>query len=343
MSLAKFSAKQMGAKLKKQKKLAALKKSEEDHRRKQEEIRLKEFAKQKERDRLKLEEDRKYLEKQWQIDQKKFMIKCLTAAMSGEKSIQTDEFSSHLKTKGFTIVKKVIERDPLILLDKNLKMQNTKNLVRLRNKLTGILESLMKLEIELANEKISRILQEKNNFLFCEKAFLFLSKYLNEDDDEVFHNKDESYEFPRQEILEYKIHKHYSLIRSYIPYFINDEDDEPEILYTLHWDKEKGDSVGDNWFNAKNLNWIASKAGRLFFDQFLALINLKTEALSSYLLFDAFEKSKYTYLIFDGKSKVRTPIPLVQLLQIFELFGYKSRLPRIANEGHWKSVKISWA
>jgi hypothetical protein len=277
--------------------------------------------------------------------------------MSGEKSIQTDDYSFHLKAKGFTISKKVIQWDPIILLDKNLKKLKAKELHELKIELTKILKSLTKFKIDFINTKIERILQEKSDFLFCEKGFLFLSKYLNfrNDMDLDFEEDYESevdyefageyYEFANRALLEEQLNKHYDLIRKFMPLSIDDVDKDPETLtlYTLHWDKGKEDSIGDNWFSAKNLNWIASKAGRIFFDQFLALINSKTESLSSYLLFDAFEKSKYTYLVFDDESKVKTPIPFIQLLEIFELFGYKKRLPRAAKDWYWKGVKISWA
>jgi hypothetical protein len=345
MSLAKFSAKKMGIKLKQQKKLAALKKAEEEQRRKQENIRLEELAKERERERLRLEEVQRNLEKQWHLDQKKFMIKCLNAAMSGEKSIRTDEFSSHLKTKGFAISKKVVKYDPIILLDKNLKKLKAKELDELKIKLAKIFEPLMRLKIDFINTKIDRIIQEKSNFLFCEKGFLFLSKYLNIENDIYFDFEGEDYGLESRALLEEQLNKHYDFIRKFMPLSIDDVDKDPETqtTYTLHWDKEREDLIGDNWFNGKNLNWIASKAGRIFFDQFLALVNSKTEALSSYLLFDVVEKSKYTYLVFDDESKVKTPIPINQLLEIFELFGYKKRLPRAAKDGNWKGVKISWA
>lgn len=363
MSLDKFSAKKMSIKLKQQKRLAALKKAEEEEKRKQEEklaalkkaeeeqkrkqedMRLKELAKQREQERLRLEEEQRYIEKQWQLDQKKIMIRCLNAAMSGEKSIQTDEYIYHLKERGFTISKKVVQWDPIILLDKNLKKLKAKELHELRIELTKIFESLTRLKIDFINTKINRILQEKGNFLFCEKGFLFLSKYLNFHNDIDFDFEREYYGFANWALLNEQLNKNSGLVREFMPLPIDDVDKDPETqtLYTLHWDKEKEDSIDDNWFNAKNLNWIASKAGRLFFDQFLALINSKTESLSSYLLFDAFEKSKYTYLVFDDESKAKTPIPFTQLLEIFELFGYKKRLPKASKDWHWKGVKISWA
>lgn len=166
MSLAKFSAKKMSLKLKQQKKLAALKKAEDEQKRKQEDMRLKELAKQSEQERLRLEEEQRYIEKQRQLDQKKFMIKCLNAAMAGDKSIQTDEYIYHLKEKGFTISKRVVQWDPIILLDKNLKKLKVKELQELKIELTKIFESLTRLKIDFINTKIHRILQEKSNFLF---------------------------------------------------------------------------------------------------------------------------------------------------------------------------------
>jgi hypothetical protein len=102
------------------------------------------------------------------------------------------------------------------------------------------------------------------------------------------------------------------------------------------------DEIGDSWFNAINMNWISSKFGKVFFDELLTQINAKTEALSDSLQFDAFEKSTITYLVLDDEQKLKTPIPLLQLLEIFEIFGYKKRIPKADKSGYMKDIRISW-
>ena len=341
----------MSKKLKAEKQADAVRKSEEQKKRELEAIEQKKQAEKKKREQLELEEAQRLIEQQKERLLNKLMVSCLDKALNGGQNFRISyysvylDLSNYLELKGFYFTEEAIERDPIIILDRALKKLNAKELIELKKKLKTILESLQILKIELANIKISRILQETNDFLYCEKALLFLSKNLyqplNEDDaDEEIYP-----EFPRQEALTLLIKKHHLLIRKFIPSSSYDEEEEEEdenMLYILNWDVKNEDQINDNWFNAINMNWISSKAGKEFFDEFLMKINKKTEALSDSLLFDSFERSANTYLILENGAKLKTPIPLLQLLEIFEIFGYKKRVPKADKSGYIKDIKISW-
>lgn len=82
--------------------------------------------------------------------------------------------------------------------------------------------------------------------------------------------------------------------------------------------------------------------GKVFFDEFFSLINLKTEALSSSLLLDVEEKLKTTFLKFENKVSLNTPISINHFLEIIELLGYKKILQKSKKDGLMGVVKISW-
>ena len=343
MSLAKFSAKQMSDRLKAAKKEAAIKKAEEERKRKLQEIERKKLAEKKEQERLELERTQRYLEKQEKIALKNLMIRCLNNAIDGKKSIEIDDHSTYLELKGFSFAEEVIEDDPIKHLDRALKKLKTKELEALKAKLKLILESLKSLNNDFANRKINLILQDKNTFLYCEKALLFLNNYLYDSFDNEFYDLEEEdgdYDFDRRILLMDRVSRHSSFIRNFIP--APDFDEDNLRIYTLSWNKKAKATINDNWLNASNLNWISSVDGKFFFDEFFSLINLKTESLSSSLLFDVEEKLKTTFLKFENNVSLNTPISIDHFLEIIELLGYKKRLPRVGKDGLMKGVKIIW-
>jgi hypothetical protein len=343
MSLAKFSAKQMSKRLKAKKKEVAIQKAEEERKRKLKEIELKKLAEKKEQERLELERTQRYIEKQEKIALKNLMIRCLNNAIDGKKSIQIDDHSTYLALKGFSFTEEVIENEPIINLDRALKKLKTKELEALKAKLKLILESLKGLNNDFANRKINRILQGKNTFLYCEKALLFLNNYLYDSFENAFLEieEEDDYDFDRRTLLMDRVSSYSSFIRNFIPAPVFDEDNLR--IYTLSWNKKAKVTINDNWLNASNLNWISSVDGKVFFDEFFSLINLKTEALSSSLLFDVEEKLKTTFLKFENNVSLNTPISIDHFLEIIELLGYKKRLPRVGKDGLMKGVKIIWA
>lgn len=341
MSLAKFSAKQMSEKLKAKKKEVAIKKAEEEKKLKLKEIVLKKLAEKKEQERLELERTQRNLEKQKKIALRKLMIRCLNHAIDGKKSIQIDDHSTYLELKGFSFTKEVIENEPIVNVDKALKKLKTKDLEALKAKIKLILESLLSLNIEFANKKINRILQDKNTFLYCEKALLFLNSHLYDSYEDMFLDlEDDDYDIDQRTLLMERVSSYSSFIRNFIPAPIFDDDDL--TIYTLNWNKKGKDNIDDNWFNANNMNWISSENGKFFFNEFFSLINLKIEALSSSLLFDVEEKLKTTFLKFENNVGLQIPISINHLLEIIELLGYKKRLSRIGKDGSIKRVKIIW-
>ena len=344
----------MGKKLKAEKQADAAKKAEEQKRRELEAIEQKRQAEREKLEQLALEEAQKYADQQTQILLNKLMFRCLDTALNGNVSLKISyysiylDLSLYLESKGFYFTQEVIERDPIILLDGALKKLNGNDLAQLRNELKVVLESLLALKIDLANTKITRLLQEKGDFLYCEKALLFLSRYLYDSSARDDITLETGPEFPRQEEFTKLVNKHRTFIRKFIPSYSRDVDDDEaqdedeDVLYILNWDIKNVDEIGDNWFNAINMNWISSKSGKVFFDELLTQINAKTEALSDSLQFDAFEKSTITYLVLDDEQKLKTPIPLLQLLEIFEIFGYKKRIPKADKSGYMKDIRISW-
>lgn len=355
MGLSKFSAKEMGKKLIVRKQADATKKAEEQKRLKLEAIELKKQAEKERREEAERQEVEMHLEMIRTSLLNDLMSECLDVALGRGYKFEIDrdnfedfhydqeEYTNFLEAKGFNVSEEIVKSTPIRHLEKKINALSPEEFTQLRKEVEKILLKLQKFKITEANLNIESILNQKNSFQFAFDAFYFLSENLSENfehDDLLDDDLSEDYpKFSNRLNFCRFVDSRESFIVEYFPYMPIDEDEE---AYFLNWKEPKEDQINDSWFNAKNLKWISGKAGKSFFDELLAQINSKTEALSASLLFDAFEKSENTYLLFEGGEKIKTPIPLLQLLEIFEIFGYKKRIPKADKSGYLKSIKISW-
>lgn len=344
MPLSKFSAKNLGEKLKSEKKIAA--KKAEDERKKRELVELERQRKEELEwlDQVEKEEARKHAERQRQIYLDGLMVDCLDAALNNIQGVRLDpddfeSYEDYFEAKGFYFEEQDIESELIQELEEKLNRLDSKDLSNLQLKLLKILTNLDSINWQPAKPSIGKLLQEKNVFLFSKKTLLFLSQGLSYHDENQGNLFEDDIDHPKLMKFVLSIEKDEALIRDYIPYPL----DEDEELWLLKWDSPEKDEINDNWFTATNLNWISSKPGQIFFDAFLKLINLKIEALSDSLSFDAFEKNGQAILVFEDNSKLKAGISLPHLLELFDVFGYKKKILKTDASEKLKNITISWS
>lgn len=343
MALSKYSAKNLSQKLKSEREIAAAKAEEE---RKKRDLEALERQRQEERAWLNEVERaaaKQYAEKQRELFLNELMADCLDAALNGIHAVGIDindaeDCQEYLEARGFWLEEQDAESELIMELEEKLQGLISKDLSNLKTKLLKILMDLNELNWLPASASIQKLLLEKNDFLLSKKALLFLSQglsYYDENQGQLF---EDDIDHPKLIKFVHLIRKNEALIREYIPH----PPDGDEELWLLKWENAEIDEINDNWFSATNLNWISSKSGKTFFEALLNSINLKIEALSDRLSFDAFEKNGQTILTLDDGIKLKANISLPHLLEIFDLFGYKKKVPKPDAAGYIKNLQISW-